>query len=273
MKVTHPVALTGALVAGVLAAGAAAAEHALFVKVEDLTPSGDGAYSGADIDAIELASPNRHAAFYAAAVIDSEKPPNAGNAGVLPEHALGQPVLLDADAPYVFAPNGGWLIARIDVRGEAYTDEWRLTVYEVDGFTYPLSGAPEPYRVSVALAEDGPWQELGIGSGTSRWTLDGTAGMRFDDARVERIEAALARELDIEPITEAQYGMVAGTIARISALDDIAQLQAELVGLHTYFEYIEHVVNDHGEKDGGRVYLARLVLRTAWDRYRSITGS
>lgn len=257
----------------VLVAANAAAQSALFVKIEDLTPSGTGAYEGADIDAIELLSPEGTSAYYASDVVDSRKPANANNAKVAPRDALGQPVLVDSSAPYVFSPNGGWIVVRIDLRGATYSDEWRLTVYEVDGSLYALSGGPDPYRVSIAASPEGPWRALGIGSGTARWTLNGVKATSFDDKRFSRIEDALELELDADPITEAQYGMIAGSIARLNGLDDIAQLQAELIGLHTYFEYIEHVVNDHGEKDGGRVHSARLLLKTAWDRYRSITGS
>jgi hypothetical protein len=251
---------------------AAAAQGALFVKLEDLAPSGEGKYEGADIDAIELRSPAGTAAFYAAAVVASEKPANAANVEVSPEHALGQPVVVDGDAPYVFAPNGGSIVVRIDV-GTPYTDDWRLTVFEVDGSLYASSGNPDPYRVSVAESADGPWRLLGIGSGTTRWTLGGAKSRPFDDERVASIEAALERELPIEPITEFQYTRAAGSIARLSSLDDIAQLQAELVGLLTHFEHVEHAVVEHGEQDGGRVSLARLLLKTAWDRYLSITGA
>lgn len=256
-----------------LLAGTAAAQSTLFVKIEDLTPSGEGAYEGADIDAIELLSPEGTAAFYAGDVVDSRKPANANNAKVSPRDALGQPVLADSGAPYVFSPNGGWIVVRIDLKGATYSDEWRLSVYEVDGSLYALRGGPEPYRVSIAAAAEGPWRVLGIGSGTARWTLNGVPSVSFDDERFSRIEDALELALDVDPITEAQYGMIEGSIDRLNQIDDIEQLQAELIGFHTYFEYVEHVVNDHGEKDGGRVHIARLLLETAWGRYRSITGA
>lgn len=256
-----------------LAAASVGAQGALFVKIEDLTPSGAEAFGGADIDAIELLSPAGTSVFYASTVVDSRKPANANNAKVSPGDALGRPVLVDPSAPYVFSPNGGWLVVRIDVPGVTYSDDWRLSVYEVDGSLYSLSGGPEPYRVSISASAEGPWRVLGIGSGTARWTLNGVASKPFDDDRFKGVQASLERELDVEPITEAQHAMVAGTVERLNEVDDIAQLQAELVGLHTYFEYVEHLVNDHGEKDGGRVYLARLLLKTAWDRYRSITGA
>ena len=59
----------------------------------------------------------------------------------------------------------------------------------------------------------------------------------------------------------------------LTDLDDIAQLQTELVGLYTFFNYTEHVVNEHGERDGGRVLLTRALLDATWQRYIDVADS
>ena len=260
-------------IASLAMSGAVSAQSSLFVKVEDLSAPGARTYEGADIEAIELLSPSGTAAYYASAVIDSHKPANNNNADIDPATVVGQPVLVDWDVPYVFSMNGGWVIAEISVPGVTISDEWRLTVYEVDGALFPWGDAPEPYRVSVADGPDGPWRELGTGSGTARFTLDGGSNQIFDDEMYDNIVEALAEILDNEPVTEKQRADAGPFVARINALDDIPQLQTELVGLYTFFNYTEHVVNEHGERDGGRVLLTRALLDAAWQRYRGVTGS
>ena len=260
-------------IASLALAGTAAAQSSLFVKVEDLSAPGARTYEGADIEAVELLSPAGTAAYYASAVIDSHKPANDNNADIDPATVVGQPTLVDWDAPYVFSMNGGWVIAEIAVPGVAIADDWRLTVYEVDGALFPWGDAPEPYRVSIGDGPDGPWRELGTGSGTARFTLAGRSNQTFDDEMYDNIAAALEEVFDNEPVTEKQRADAAPFIARINALDDIAQLQTELVGLYTFFNYTEHVVNEHGENDGGRVLLTRALLNAAWQRYRGVTGS
>ncbi len=251
---------------------AARAESSLFVRIEDLSPSGTATYEGADIDAVELLAPGGTAAYYAAAVVDSRRPQNASNAGVRGDAMLGQPVLLDGNAPYVFALNGGWVVARITLPNPV-EEGWRLTVYEIDGMLYPGQGLPEPYRVSMAEQPDGPWKVLGIGSGTSRFMLDGGSKQQFDDELVERIEASLRKVLDNEPATESQRTSATAFFKRLQSVEDLKQLQVELVALHAYFTSTEHAVNEHREKDGGRVVIARELLRAAYQRYRGITGA
>lgn len=80
-----------------------------------------------------------------------------------------------------------------------------------------------------------------------------------------------SQALKAEPVTEAQYARAAGELARLTSFDEIAHVQSELVALHTHFEQVVRAVDEHGENDGDRVYLARLMLKRAWDRYRSAT--
>lgn len=269
----HACAAFGLAIASLALAGTASAQNSLFVKVEDLSAPGERTYEGADIEAIELLNPAGTAAYYASAVIDSHKPANDNNADIDPATVVGQPTLVDWDAPYVFSMNGGWVVAELAVPGVAISDEWRLTVYEVDGALFPWGDAPEPYRVSVADSAEGPWRELGTGSGTARFTLAGASNQAFDDEVYDNIAAALEAVLDNAPVTEKQRADAAPFIARINALDDIAQLQTELVGLYTFFNYTEHVVNEHGERDGGRVLLTRALLDATWQRYIDVADS
>lgn len=242
----------------------------LYVRIQDLGPAQDGAYPGADIEAIELYDPDNRRAYYGARVIAAESPERLDQEGANPEELLGTTVLADWDAPYVYSLNGGWVVVAIDTGSNSVQDSFRLSIYEVDGSLYDWGGAPDPYSVSVARAPDGPWESLGKGSGSARFSLDGVYAPRLDDETATKISQLVAVRPANEAISDELRQAMMPTLDRLRSLDDRAQLAIELDSFYRFYNYRDHVVNEHGESDGGRVIAPWLLLKTAWKRYREL---
>jgi hypothetical protein len=256
--------------ASLLLVATGAAADSLYVKIQDLNPVGAGAFAGADIEAVELYDGANQRAYYVTDIVAAQVPGSGDDGGPDSANLRGLTVLADWDAPYVYSLNGGWVVVKIDTGANPVADDFRLTVYEVDGSLYHWGGAPDPYRVEVARAAEGPWKVLGIGSGTARFTLDGDMAPALDEETAEKIADTVARKPDNDPITDDLREKMAPTLARLAALRDPAQLGVELDGFHRFYHYRDHVVNEHGEVDGGRVMAPWLLLEAAWERYRQI---
>lgn len=251
---------------------ASATADSLYVKILDLNPVGpEEAFAGADIEAIELYDGANQRAYYVSEVVAAEVAAS-GDEGSFADSAnlRGLSVLVDWDAPYVYSLNGGWVVVRIDTGANPIADDFRLTVYEVDGSLYHWGGVPDPYQVAVARSAEGPWKVLGIGSGTARFTLDGRLVPALDKETASKIADTVAQQPDNDPIPDDLRDNMAPTLARLSALSEPAQLAVELDGFYRFYHYREHVVNEHGEVDGGRVMAPWLLLKTAWERYQKI---
>lgn len=243
----------------------------LYVKIVDLSESGASKYSGVDIEAIELLNDRGNSAYFADAVLEYALPPNEANSQMKAEDILGQTVLTHWGSPYVFSMNGGHVVAVIDTGLEAIAQDWLLTIYEVDGSLYDWGDAPEPFRVAIADSPKGPWRSLGMGSGTSRFTLDGQKKPALDDETFKKIIAALEEKPKNDPVPPELLEKMQPMLNRLKSLDDIQQLRIELAALYTFFNYRDHVVNEHKEADNGRVMAPWELLDSVYKRYQQLT--
>jgi hypothetical protein len=252
------------------------AAEKLFIKIEDLVPSGEAKNHGSDIEAVELRSPDGLSLHYATNAVapelpvKEEQPKDEKHGKMTAQNIRGVPILIDMETPYVYSLNGSWVVAELDFTPMTNRENWQLTVYEVDGSLYSWGDGPEPYKVSIASSNAGPWQSLGIGSGTSRFSLAGKKTKTLTPELLAEIKKALAEKpKNIEP-TEEMKTKFELELARLKSLKDIAQVEAELVGFEKFFHYKEHVVNSHGDKDKGTVMVAWHLLHALYTRYEQL---
>jgi hypothetical protein len=144
------------------------ATAATYIRVADQSKNGAlrGAAPGADLRGLVLQQGDR-APIFASAVAAAAIMPGSEETGDRNGYqdaavVLGNPA--DDDA-FVSLGGGGEIILQLPVRAQAGD---QLTVHE---FGAPSAPSPDHYRVFVGSAPDGPWQELGEGSGTASFTL------------------------------------------------------------------------------------------------------
>ncbi|MEM1250504.1 MAG: hypothetical protein AAGK22_29335 [Acidobacteriota bacterium] len=259
------------LAAGLAFVATAAEPESLYVKVEDLVPSGGFQFSGADIDAVELANAAGTVRFYASDVAASKIPKNVGDHALDPASALGPPTLIDSSAPYVVSLNGGSVVVAIDTMGVPTTDDWQVQVFEVDGTLYE-NGAPEPYRVSISESPQGPWKELGAGSGVARFSLGGGDTGLSEEERDE-IQRIVARPEAQQELVGSMKTIVGEERSRIQAIETTDQVVAELAAYLEYYEKREHDIVDHGGEDNGSLQAAAQILAALDVRLRQLSAS
>lgn len=245
----------------------------LYIKINDLSGTGESRYSGVDLEALELLVPTGTKAFYASKIIEHHLPENKENKKMKPESVIGQTVLTDWNASYVFSLNGGYLTAVIDTGSEPITDGWRLTIFEVDGSLFDWGDAPEPYQVSISRSLTSNWEILGLASGTSRFILGENTNHEVNKETLEKIKLALKKKPKNDPVPNDLLEKMQPMQQRLASLNNLAQLKVELAALYVFYNYREHVVNDHKESDNGRVMAPWLLLKTACDRYQTLKKS
>lgn len=223
------------------------------------------------LDAVELANAAGTVRFYASDLVDADIPPSIADGALAPAAALGPPPLIDSEAPYVVSLNGGWVIVAIDTLGIAPGDDWQVRVYEVDGMLYE-NGAPEPYGVSISTSPEGPWKELGVGSGVARFSLDGGSRVLSEEQRRE-IARIVAKTDPEQRLVGPLQTVVDKEQTRIQAIGSADQLVAEILAYLAYYEKLEHHVIGHGEVDDGSLQAAARLLAVLDARWRHLAGS
>lgn len=218
--------------------------EAIYVKIQDLSPQGSPAFQGADIDAVEIAPPNGYIRYFASRVVETDVADYANKAELDPDYMLGAPVILESGLPYVYSLNGGSVTLAINAHGQKIDNNWRISVYEVDGTLYE-SGAPDPYEVFVSNKANGPWRSLGMGSGIARFTLDGKRTPEFTEAELKEVRDIIT-EPDSTPMPDFLRQIIDGEKARIATVNSLDQIKAELAGYLIYYRHLHHEVVDHG---------------------------
>ena len=257
------------LLLGSLSAMPALAADTLFVKIEDLVPSAQDAFNGSDIDAVELSDPSGLARYFARSVVDAQQP--SGDAPTEATAALGAPVLLVPDSPYVHSLNGGSLVLEISSFGQQVGDDWQLTVYEADGTQYE-AGSPDPYRISVAASTSGPWRVLGIGAGISRFSLaDGKPTISAE--QLTQVREAVQSDDGDKSLPDFLEAIISRDLARIARVDELEQIDAELQAYLSYYQVKAHDVIDHGNPDNGSLLASRRILTALLERQQQLSES
>lgn len=244
----------------------------LYIRIDDLSPPGKSQYHGVDIEAIELFDRDKQMAWYASEVVDSRLPANSENIKMAAKDVLGQPVIIDWDAPYVYSLNGGWLIVRIGNEALSLDGNLRLSIFEVDGSLFDWGDAPDPYKISIAKSAQGPWLPVGLASGSARFDLEGEKvkplAKKLDDKTLAEIQAVLAQTPKNQAIATDVKEKMQPSLVRLKALNNYPQLEVELEAIWRFYQYRDHVVNEHKEADNGRVMAPWLLLKTIFDRYQ-----
>lgn len=271
MKKLHHLTKTIALLS-LLLSGSAVFADSRYVLIEDLIKSGSARTHGTDVEAIEIRSPDGFSAFFASKVVKHSVPENENNGDMVVGDVIGVPSVMDSNAPYVFSLNGGWIIAEVNLPSAPNYDQWKLSVYEVDGVVYG-PGSPEPYRVSISRNQTGPWEVLGVGSGTTRFYVGGGNVYPLSDEILANIKEVVATKPDFKDPPENIFSLfIEPDIKRLLAVESKDQIESELVGYEKYFEHKEHAVVEHGDNDGGTVIGAWAILRAAYQRYEQLEG-
>lgn len=241
----------------------------LYVQIKDLVPEGDEIFTGADIDAVELSSPNGMVRLYASALIE-----NNSNS-VTPDHAdqasalLGPPVLISSEAPYVKSLNGGSVSVAIDTLGLQVSPDWNLTVYEVDGTLYD-EGAPEPYQIAVSRDPSGPWRDLGIGSGITRLALAGQQKLQLSDQETSSLSSIVSTVDHNIRLPESLGTIVSAEEFRLHLANSPQQIIAELKAFLVYYEHHEHQVEEHGATDNGGLQATARIMALLAERLEQL---
>lgn len=256
------------IVGGVLLAAlqSNAWSDAIYIKIQDLSPQGSAAFQGTDIDAVELAPPNGYTRYFASRVVNTQVADYDNKAELDPDFMLGAPVILESGLPYVYSLNGGAVTLAINARGEKIENNWRISVYEVDG-TLHESGAPDPYEVFISNKASGPWRSLGMGSGVARFTLDGKRTPQFGETELKEVREIIAKP-DNKPMPDFLQKIIDSEKVRIAKVDSLGQINAELAGYLIYYRHLHHEVVDHD----GEGYLAapQEVLAALMKRYQEL---
>lgn len=246
-----------------------AAENDIYIKIQDLVPEGDSNFTGADIDAVELASPDGMVRMYAYMVQENDTP------YIGPDHAseadavLGAPVLISSGGAYVKSLNGGSLTVAINTLGLDVNSNWKVSVYEVDGTLY-AEGAPEPYQIYFANNANGPWTDLGIGSGISSFKLEGNQQLQLTDIESEKIAQIVATVDESTRLPESLASIVAAEEFRIHLSNSAEQMIAEMKAFLVYYGNREHMVMEHGDHDDGGLQATARIIAQLNERYTQL---